>query len=171
MVTVSIGSSGSKLSSGKRLLAIALLTSLCSFSVYAQRGMRHERGAHHGGMMGVSMIRHQFVRQHGIDAQYASKVSPLEPTAEVIESGRVVYQGNCAACHGPAGSGDGEAGAALSPAPADLRGLGQRPIASDAYLYWTIAEGGAPVGSAMLPFKDALQDDEIWSVIAYLRQL
>jgi mono/diheme cytochrome c family protein len=122
-------------------------------------------------MMGVSMIRHQFVRQHGIDAQYASKKNPLEPTADVIESGRRVYQGNCAACHGPAGFGDGEAGAALNPAPADLRRSGKRPIATDAYLYWTIAEGGAPVGSAMPPFKGALQDDEIWSVIAYLRQM
>jgi mono/diheme cytochrome c family protein len=45
------------------------------------------------------------------------------------------------------------------------------PIATDAYLYWTIAEGGVPVESAMPPFKAALGEGEIWDIIGYLRQL
>jgi mono/diheme cytochrome c family protein len=44
-------------------------------------------------------------------------------------------------------------------------------MASDGYLFWTIAEGGAPVGSAMPPFKGVLGDDQVWQVIAYLREL
>jgi mono/diheme cytochrome c family protein len=45
------------------------------------------------------------------------------------------------------------------------------PMASDGYLYWTIAEGGEPVGSAMPAFGDALSEDEIWQIVAYLRQM
>jgi hypothetical protein len=65
----------------------------------------------------------------------------------------------------------GPAGAALNPPPADLAFASRRPMATDAYFYWTIAEGGAPVGSAMPPFKGVLAADEIWQLIAHLRRL
>jgi len=126
---------------------------------------------HHGGPAEVSMVRHHYVRQHGIDSQYAAKVNPLEPTAESRASGQRLYEQHCAACHGAAGLGDGEAGAALNPAPANIALASKLPMASDAYLYWTIAEGGAPVGSAMPPFKATLSEDEIWHIIGYLREL
>jgi mono/diheme cytochrome c family protein len=45
------------------------------------------------------------------------------------------------------------------------------PMVSDAYLAWTVAEGGAPVGSAMPPFKDTLKPDAIWRVILFLQTL
>jgi mono/diheme cytochrome c family protein len=78
---------------------------------------------------------------------------------------------HCASCHGERGAGDGEAGAALNPPPANLAFAGRRPIASDGYLFWTIAEGGVPVGSAMPPFDGVLADEEIWQIIAYVRAL
>jgi mono/diheme cytochrome c family protein len=37
------------------------------------------------------------------------------------------------------------------------------------FMYWTIAEGGASFGTAVPAFKDALSNDEIWAVIAYLQ--
>uniref|UniRef100_UPI003AF98478 c-type cytochrome n=1 Tax=Thiolapillus sp. TaxID=2017437 RepID=UPI003AF98478 len=40
-------------------------------------------------------------------------------------------------------------------------------MASDAYLYWTIGEGGTPVGSAMPPFKDVLSEEEISRIMLY----
>jgi len=40
----------------------------------------------------------------------------------------------------------------------------------DAYLYWTIAEGGAPIHTAMPVFKNVLNEDEIWKVIIFLRE-
>jgi mono/diheme cytochrome c family protein len=118
---------------------------------------------------GVSMIRHHFVHEHGIDARYAGKSSPLEPTAEDLAQGRVLYTTHCASCHGPDGAGDGEAGTALNPPPANLIWASGRPIATDAYLFWTIAAGGPPVGSAMPPFEGVLRETQIWQVIAHLR--
>jgi mono/diheme cytochrome c family protein len=151
-------------------MLISVLAALASAAASAQMGMRHGRGPRHGEMAGVSMLRHHFVRQNGLDSRYASKANPLESTTEVLAVGRRVYEANCAACHGPAGRGDGEAGAALSPAPANLASASNLPMATDAYLFWTIAEGGLPVGSAMPPFKDVLGDEEIWSVVTYLRR-
>jgi mono/diheme cytochrome c family protein len=152
-------------------LLVGMVVALCSSaSVDAQMGMRHGAGMHHGGMQ-MSMVRHHFVMQHGIDAQYASRTMPLEPTTESIDNGKRLYEQNCATCHGPAGDGDGPAGAALSPPPANVALAAKMPIATDAYLYWTIAEGGVPVESAMPPFKAALGEGEIWDIIGYLRQL
>jgi mono/diheme cytochrome c family protein len=126
--------------------------------------MRHEAAQ-------VSMVRHHYVREHGLDALYANKRRPRRPTAEDLVSGQALFVNYCASCHGERGAGDGEAGAALSPPPANLAAAVRRPIATDGYLLWTIAEGGLPVGSAMPPFKDVLTEDATWQVIAYLREL
>ncbi|SHI38204.1 c-type cytochrome [Wenxinia saemankumensis] len=41
-------------------------------------------------------------------------------------SGALLFAESCAACHGPAGQGDGPAASGLDPAPADLTGLSDR---------------------------------------------
>ena len=43
------------------------------------------------------------------------------------------------------------------------------PMMADEYLLWAISEGGAPFGTDMPAFKDALSQDEIWQIIAYMR--
>ena len=136
-----------------------------AFVAHAQPGMRgHMRH-------GMSMVRHHFVHEHGIDARYAGKSSPLEPTANDLAQGAALYATHCASCHGPDGAGNGEAGVALDPPPANLQWASRRRIATDDYLFWTIAAGGAPVGSAMPPFEAVLKEPEIWQVIAHLRSL
>lgn len=147
------------------LIAVVLCFAAAAVA-YAQPGRGHRGHMGHGG---VSMIRHHFVHEHGIDTRYAAKSSPLEPTSDDLAQGRALYATHCAACHGPAGAGDGEAGRALDPRPSDLVAATRRPIATDAYLFWTIAAGGPPVGSAMPPFEAVLSETEIWQVIAHLR--
>lgn len=122
------------------------------------------------GMMNMS-IRSHFVMQNGINPAYASKRNPLRRTARNIAEGKQLYDQNCALCHGPAGLGDGEAGKALNPPPADIAANIRRHMATDGYVYWTIAEGGVPVGSQMPPFKTVLKEDEIWKTVLYLRTL
>ncbi len=39
----------------------------------------------------------------------------------------------------------------------------------DGYMDWTLAEGGAPLGTAMPPFEDVLSKDDIWAVITYIQ--
>ncbi len=123
------------------------------------------------GMMGMSMIRHHYVMRNGIDPKYADRRDPLQPTPENIEAGKKLYGQNCASCHGATGLGNGEAGKNLNPPPANIAASSKMPIATDAYLYWTVAEGGTPLGTAMPPFKSALKENEIWKIILYLRRL
>jgi len=152
-----------------RFRRIALMLTMLWFAAsgYAQMGMMgpgHMR-------MNMSMQRHHFVMMNGIDPKYASKVNPLPTSAENLGAGEHLYRQNCASCHGIDGLGDGDAGRNLFPPPANIAAFSKMPMASDSYLYWTIAEGGVPIGTAMPPFKERLKEDEIWKLIAYLRAL
>lgn len=160
-----------------------LLLGLLSAPGWAQMGMMQGGGM--GMAMGMGMgsgsaagmgggagsPRHRLVMQQGIPAAYAEKRNPLQATADNLAAGRHIYQQDCAMCHGTSGRGDGPAGKALNPPPADLAWTVRMPIASDPFLYWTIAEGGAPVGSAMPAYKGMLKEDDAWKLILYLRSL
>lgn len=129
------------------------------------KGMMGDNG---GGRM--SMVRHRYVMRNGIDPAYADMSNPLESTDDVLESGRRLYENNCMSCHGSSGRGDGPAGEALDPKPTNVAAFSSKPMASDEYLYWTIAEGGEPLNTAMPAFKHVLEEDEIWRIIVYLRR-
>lgn len=134
---------------------------------------RAERGHWEHGAMGAMqrqrMERHWTFMHEGAPTEYRGQTNPLAATAENIDAGGRLYQSQCAMCHGVEGYGDGEAGRSLSPSPALLAHLLQRPMAVDEYLLWAIAEGGQGFGTAMPAFKDALSRDEIWQVVLYLR--
>jgi mono/diheme cytochrome c family protein len=137
-----------------------------SLDAYSQMGMMGGPG-----MMGSSFVRHRFVMHNGVDPRYAALVNPVRATAENLKTGKTLYDRNCVSCHGFAGRGDGPAGRGLNPPPADIASSSKMPVSTDGYLYWTIAEGGTPLGTAMPPFKSVLKEDEIWKIILYLRGL
>jgi mono/diheme cytochrome c family protein len=118
-----------------------------------------------------SMRRHHYVMNRGIPEAYRRLDNPLRATDSVLTDGQRIYEQNCASCHGESGRGDGPAAEVLSPQPANLRHLGHMSMmANDAYLFWTIADGGEPIDTDMPAFNESLSDDEIWSVILYLRR-
>jgi mono/diheme cytochrome c family protein len=134
--------------------------------------MRGNRMGMMNGMGGMSMLRHRYVMQNGIAPAYRNKtISANLSSSANLDKGKALYQTNCATCHGASGIGDGVAGTNLNPRPANIARFSKMPMASDSYLYWTIAEGGIPVKSAMPPFKAQLEELEIWQIITYLRNL
>lgn len=94
--------------------------------------------------------------------------NPLPATPAVIGRGREVYMEHCAACHGPAGRGDGPASAGLLPPPADLTGVHARQH-TDGDLYWWITNGIE--GTAMPAFRERLSEEERWAVVHFIRRL
>ena len=91
--------------------------------------------------------------------------NPFPPDAESLRIGAKVYADTCLACHGETGLGDGPAGAALDPPPADL--VVHVPLHSDADLFGFVSEG-IP-GTAMAALGERLSNDEIWHVVNYVR--
>ena len=96
-------------------------------------------------------------------------------------AGKAIYDGKgaCASCHGLTGSGDGAAAAALNPKPADfttgsfrLDANGNGTPGEDADLAAVIKkDGGAFGGNAAMPARADFSDDEIASLVAYIRSL
>ncbi|WP_456448173.1 c-type cytochrome [Thiolapillus sp.] len=96
-------------------------------------------------------------------------------------AGKAIYDGKgaCASCHGPAGAGDGAAAASLNPKPANfaagsfrLDANGNGTPGEDADLTAVIKKGGGAFGgNVAMPARSDFSDDEVASLIAYIRSL
>jgi len=90
--------------------------------------------------------------------------APSIASAEGTAAGASVYKAKCVTCHGPDGSGNTAVGKSLQ--TADLRSA-EVQKKSDAELTESISEGKGN----MPAFKGNITDDEIHSVLAYVRTL
>jgi mono/diheme cytochrome c family protein len=104
-------------------------------------------------------------------ADYANKTNPVSGNADAVTAGQELYSQNCASCHGDTGKGDGPAAAALDPKPRDLTDTAAN--ASEPYIHWVIAEGGAAanLSSSMPAFKGVLTEDQIWQITTYIKSM
>jgi len=100
-----------------------------------------------------------------VPADYAGKTNPLGADAAAV--GAVNFSSYCEPCHGATGLGDGPAGAALTPGPANLPVVAAQ--VGDDYLFWRISEGRP--GTAMVGWAGVLNEEQIWQVVAYIRTL
>jgi mono/diheme cytochrome c family protein len=95
--------------------------------------------------------------------------NPVPPTVDSIAVGEGVYLNNCASCHGIDALGGGPLADTTPVRPPALRGPGSHlGDHTDGDLHWVIANG-RPGG--MPAWAGQLTDNEIWSVINYLRSL
>ncbi len=115
------------------------------------------------------MQRHWTFMHQGIPSAYRGARNPIPANAETLAEGRVLYQENCSSCHGAGGLGDGEQASSLTPSPALLAYMIQMPMAVDAYMLWSISDGGSAFDTAMPAFKSILTQDEIWKIVTYMR--
>lgn len=98
-------------------------------------------------------------------------VSSAETKGDAAK-GKVSFENTCVACHGPQGKGDGVAAAALNPKPKDLSDAKLLSTQTDDFIHKVISEGGASVGLSpmMAAWGGVLSDQDIWNVVAYIRQ-
>ncbi|UCH54119.1 MAG: c-type cytochrome [Pseudomonadota bacterium] len=90
--------------------------------------------------------------------------NPVKADHISLERGKKLFEENCVSCHGTGGRGDGPAGKALKPRPADL--VQMRSHHPDGDFAWKIAEGKAP----MPGFKATLNESQIWDLVNYVKR-
>jgi mono/diheme cytochrome c family protein len=95
--------------------------------------------------------------------------NPVPRGPETLERARQVYQVNCAMCHGPKGDGQSVIagyfkGAGMVP-PVDFASDRVR-ARGDGQLYWIVANG---LGN-MPPFGRLLTEEELWTVVHFIRE-
>ena len=116
---------------------------------------------------GVNDFRHAFTVQVQQNPFLATLQNPFPATDASIAAGKALYEQNCLPCHGPQGKGDGPAGLALRPQPADLTAHTVPGVHSDGQLYDWITNGFP--GSAMPAFSKLLADEPRWNLVNYIR--
>jgi cbb3-type cytochrome c oxidase subunit III len=99
----------------------------------------------------------------------AAKIqNPVQPSPESIASGKQAFTRYCANCHGL--NGEGSPGNDLTPPAPDLTDKEWTHGSTDGEIFTTIKNGVAPDFS-MGAFGDQLKDEDIWTVVNYLRSL
>jgi high-affinity iron transporter len=87
-------------------------------------------------------------------------------------AGKVIYDRDCASCHGATGKGDGDDAAYFTTKPGDLTDRAKLSKRSDEFLAAVITGGGPAKGlSKDMPAAKNLSPAEVKSVVAYVRQL
>jgi mono/diheme cytochrome c family protein len=99
-------------------------------------------------------------------ARAAKKPNPIAADTVSVAAGKKIFAGNCLACHGPLGKGDGPAAAAITPKPRDLSDPAIQSQ-TDGSMFWKLTEGKKPMPS----FEKLIGEDDRWNVINYVRTL
>jgi mono/diheme cytochrome c family protein len=91
---------------------------------------------------------------------------PVPATANSLQRGRVLYNTNCALCHGPDGTGHGPLSRYFSPPPADLSSAPVQGL-PDSEIFLVITQGRGVMPS----LAENLSPVERWDVVNYVRTL
>jgi mono/diheme cytochrome c family protein len=109
--------------------------------------------------------KHAMPHEHRMAPPEAAKrPNPVNADHASIEQGKKLFEANCTSCHGAQGRGDGPAGKALKPRPADL--VRMAPSHTDGDFAWKIAEGRGPMPS----WKAQFNESQIWDLANYLKR-
>jgi mono/diheme cytochrome c family protein len=116
-----------------------------------------------------STARREAAARGEIPQKFMDLRNDVGHTIAAISAGLPLYAQNCASCHGPSGQGDGEQAQSQASPPSSLGHVACQPYASDAYLAWTILQGGIPLNTDKPAFADVLSEAQVWQIIAYMR--
>jgi mono/diheme cytochrome c family protein len=109
------------------------------------------------------------VRTASIDRHAGDQPPPSISDSASVQAGARAFAANgCATCHGAPGIGWAKFSEGLHPDPPDLKDVVKE--LSPAQLFWVIRNGINMTG--MPSFAQAgAKDDEIWSIVAFLKKL
>jgi S-disulfanyl-L-cysteine oxidoreductase SoxD len=98
-----------------------------------------------------------------------SEKNPLAASTETIADGKEAFSHYCVACHGMDGQNTGVPFAEKMSPPVPSLASAEVQSYSDGQLKWVIDNGIWPSG--MPGSRGTLSDEEIWSIVLYLRHL
>lgn len=147
-----------------------------------------------GGLMGMTVLRQETplpgeemmadfaARTLAIPSEYHDRRIPNRSTIGV-DKGRELFKTQCSLCHGETGRADNQLGKTMYPPAADLT-QPRTKNKTDGQLYYIVAHGvnltgmpgfskdfGIPPSNGQPGWFGPNDEDEIWSMIKYIREL
>lgn len=104
--------------------------------------------------------------QPTVPAREARRVNPIPADEGSRITGKRIYGGSCAPCHGENGKGHGTVAHLLELPPSDLTAA-KYAQQTDGTLFWKISNGHKP----MPKFENNLPVESRWNVVNHLRTL
>lgn len=101
--------------------------------------------------------RHGWHQSHG-----AMKESPVKADERSLQNGSLLFQANCAPCHGEKGQGDGPFAKRLNTRPSDLNQM--RGDGSDYHIFLQIS-----LGDGDMPDRAQLSDRDKWDIVNFIQ--
>ena len=142
------------------LIALADIEHDAKKAPAAMEGMDHSKMKMDGQGDMAAMHGHWMAPEEA-----AKRPNPVKANNASRARGKKLFAANCASCHGARARGDGPAGAALNPRPADLTAMaGQHP---DGDFAWKIANGRGP----MPAWNGRLSEKNIWDLVNFIQGL
>jgi mono/diheme cytochrome c family protein len=101
-----------------------------------------------------------------IPDEYKTKKNPIAMNDASTKAGAVLYQKNCAQCHGKTGLGDGVKARALKTFPGDFSKADYQDQSDGEHFYET------KFGNGEMPkYEGKLSDDDMWNIVNFTRTL
>ena len=107
--------------------------------------------------------------KHSITVRGKGMKNPVRDTPEHVDEGRIAFSHYCAACHGLDGQNTGVPFADRMAPPVPLLNSPSVQSYTDGQLHWILENGVSPSG--MPASKGILTDNELWSIVVYIRHL
>ena len=107
--------------------------------------------------------------KHWVFIRDKDEKNPLPFTADNLSAGKEAFSHYCFACHGLDGQNTGVPFAGRMSPPVPSLATPEVQSYTDGQLKWVIDNGIKPSG--MPASRGILSDDEIWSIVLYLRHL
>ena len=142
-------------------------------------------GAATAGLMGTIILREKtplpgelFITDIGlrtlaVPGEFQDlRIPSADRTDAAIAKGKQLFEVQCSMCHGQGGHGDATLGQTMYPPAANLT-QPRTTAKTDGQLFWLVAHGVNLTGMPGWGTKygGANTDDEIWSMLAYVRTL
>jgi mono/diheme cytochrome c family protein len=106
--------------------------------------------------------------QSGPDPAAKKLKNPVASSSESVAAGQQLYAKYCRFCHGADAKGNGPM-APKGTHPPDLT-AGKVLDLTDGEIFATIRDGAGP-HQEMKPFKGKMQEQDMWTVVTYLRSI
>jgi mono/diheme cytochrome c family protein len=107
-------------------------------------------------------------------AEFQTMENPKAGSSAAVSEGETLFQKTakpfaCAVCHGVRGDGKGDPDFESTPPARNFTCAATMASLKDGQLFWIIKNGSPQ--TSMPAFKGSLSDDQVWSLVAYIRSL